>query len=144
MSLGLPDFTIIIQFFLFFGTLMVLNFWVFTPLLKVIEERRHKTVVTLKEADKLTKQAGQVLHEYETKLKAHRVILHERVEKTHSELNREFALEAGKTKDVLQKNLKEHQKTLADEALKTKKELDLELKAVSFNIVQKLLGEELA
>ncbi len=140
MNLGLPDFTIFIQFFLFLGTFLVLNFWVFGPLLKVVEDRRNKTIVTLKEADKLTKHAGQVLHDYETKLRSHKVFLHEKLEKVHSEVNKTVAQEVLRTKEALQKNLKEQQKALSTKAVQSRTELEKEFHLVAHEIVQKMLG----
>ena len=80
MSLDLPNFTLIIQFVLFFGAFLMLNIFVFTPLLKVIEERRKKTIETFKKTEELSQKAASLSHEYEGKLKDYRTQLKQKVD----------------------------------------------------------------
>ena len=142
MSLGLPDYTAIIQFFLFFATLFILNNWVFTPLLRVIEERRKKTIGSLKEAEQLIKFTEKLLHQYETELRAHKVLLHERIEKTHQEANRRYAEESLKAKDKLQKSLKERRQALSKEARRAKEELLQDIDSLALDAAQKMIGAQ--
>lgn len=65
MKLELPNITIFIQSVLFFGVFFVLNAYVFSPMLVIIEERRKRSVLSLEEAKKKSEAATALLNTYQ-------------------------------------------------------------------------------
>src|SRR3989338_9354152 len=147
----LPDFTSIkalleyfktvpIQAGLFLGILFVLNKLVFAPFLKIIEERRRKTIETFKNAEQVSHQTQNISLEYEKKIKDHKDHLRKKMDETRRELEKEQAEKLHKTKTELLKNMQEKHQKIKETVVQVEKELSQDIKGLSSEIVQKFLG----
>ncbi len=71
------DYTIIIQAINFIILLWLLNWFVYKPIINILEERSRKTTGTLKSVEKLEADTSQMLQKYEDGLREAKVKAHE-------------------------------------------------------------------
>lgn len=137
MSLELPNFTLAIQFMLFFGAFLVLNQFIFVPLLKVIEERRKKTIETFKNSEDLSQKAIALSQEYEGKLKDYRGDLKQKVESARQDLLKKQAQILDEKKAELSQGIKRHRAIVQQQIAVAEKELVKDIEEISLDIARK-------
>ena len=137
MSLDLPNYTFWIQLMLFFGAFLALNYLVFTPLLKVIEERRKKTIETFKKTEELSQKTASLSHEYDGKLKEHRSHLKQKIEGARQEFLKNQAQILEKNREDFSQGMKRHQVGIGQQVVLAEKELTQDIENASLEIAHK-------
>ena len=108
--------------------------------LKIIEERRRKTIETFKNAEQVSHQTQNISLEYEKKIKDHKDHLRKKMDETRRELEKEQAEKLHQTKTELLKNMQEKHQKIKETVVQVEKELSQDIKGLSSEIVQKFLG----
>ena len=132
MSLDLPNFTLVIQFVLFLAAFLMLYYWVFIPLLKVIEERRKKTIETFKNTEELSQKTMSLSHEYEDKLKDYRAQLKQKVDGERRELLKKQGQAIEETRQAHSKSMKNYRENIQKQIHMAEKELEKDNTGVTF------------
>ncbi len=73
MSLSI-DLTIVIQLIVFLFLIGLLNSFLFSPVVRLLEERKRRSVGTLEEARRLEEETLKMIEEYERKVKEAKVL----------------------------------------------------------------------
>ena len=140
MTLELPNYTLIIQFLLFVMAFGVLNVFIFSPFLQVIEARRKKTVDAIKRAEHLSKEATAILSQYELKLREQKEQIRKRTEQARQELNQKQSKHLEGIRADLLKNMNLKKQEIQKNTKIATEELSKEVEKLSEELSQKFLG----
>lgn len=142
MSFEFPNETVFIQFLIFLATLFVLNRFVFIPFLAIIEERRKKTTMALREAEHLAKKTEELVSEWERKVGIYKDHIRQTREHLRQESLKRQAEEIEKTRTALLISLKGAREKIQQESTKSEIALQGELDTMVSEIFQKLVKSE--
>jgi F-type H+-transporting ATPase subunit b len=142
-ALGLNS-SVLIQFFLFVAIYMVLSRFLFQPYYQAFLRRSERTIGSTEEAEKINAQSESLEQKYANSLKSLNVEVKKIYEAAKTQAHAE-------QEDILRK-ARAHAKELLDESLvETKRQIQAaqpqiqaESLSVSKEIVQKLLGKDMA
>ena len=142
MSFEFPNETVFIQFLIFLATLFVLRYFVFTPFLAIIEERRKKTTKALQEAEHLSKKTDELNAEWGRKMGIYK----DHIRQTREHLRQEFLQrqheEIEKKKEALLISLRGAREKIQQESTKSELALKEELDTMVSEIFHKLVKPE--
>lgn len=139
MSFEFPNETVFIQFLIFLATLFVLNRFVFIPFLAIIEERRKKTTMALREAEYLTKKTGELSAEWGRKMGIYKDHIRQTREHLRQEFLRRRHEEIERKKESLLISLRGAREKIQQESTKSEMALQGDLDTVVSDIFQKLV-----
>ena len=144
-KLGIEWKVIIAQIINFSLLLAILYFFLYKPILNVLEKRRKKIKKSLKEADAINKRMENVRLEIEEKIiksekEATQVIKNTKIQmdKDRERIRREAIAEAGKIKKEAKEAIRQEKKALISEA---KKELGELVITLSEKVIKKNLQD---
>lgn len=144
MTLGIPNYTIFIQFFFFLGTLFVLHRFVFIPVLRVIEERRKKTIETFEEAQALSQDGAKKLLDYQEKMGSYKDTLREMKEGVKEELMNQESEQIAKTREDFLSLMQETKRKIATQLTQAQTKLSADINEVSLEIFKKLVSRDIS
>lgn len=139
MSFEFPNETVFIQFLIFLATLLVLNRFVFVPFLAIIEERRKKTTMALREAQHLTKKMEELNAEWQRKMGIYKDHIRQTREHLRQEFLRRQQEEIEKKKESLLISLRGAREKIQQESTKSEMALQGDLDTMVSDIFQKLV-----
>jgi F-type H+-transporting ATPase subunit b len=84
-----PDIAFVLQIALFLALWIILKYWLFDPVLRVLQLRRERTTGQLQEAERLSAETERMRQEYTRGLEAARVAGREEVATIRSAADRE-------------------------------------------------------
>ena len=123
------------------GTLLVLNHFVFSPLLAVVEERRRKTSGAHAEAIRFSKKTAEILSSYQDKIRTYRDELRGMRELVKQELARNESEHIGKLREGFIETMRETKKSIADQVLAAQAFLAADIAAASQDVLAQFMGK---
>ncbi len=137
------DQTLLVQMVNFIILVLVLNYLLYKPLLKIIDERKERIEGTLEEAERMMKEAERKLEEYNSRIRqarqqAQQIVAEGRL-KASEEQKRILASVRKETEERLEKLQREleAQKASAREVLRRQAEV------LSIRIAERVLGRSI-
>lgn len=135
-----PNATVVFQIITFLILMFVLNAFLFKPMMRVLEERRARTVGRREKAAKADAKAGEIWKDYQAKITDARA----EAEKGRLELVRQGEIERSRITETAsaeaEKTVTELKARVADEAVKAKEVLKAEIQGMSRQMAEKIIG----
>jgi F-type H+-transporting ATPase subunit b len=143
----LPNITLLIQLAIFLTVLFSLHFFLFVPLLRVMDKRKAVTEGVKEEVARLNQEAHEKLKEYEEKISQAKLRGVELKEKIRKQGEEEAAQILSKAKNLSEAELKEIQSQLIKEQnearLQLRKTIEDLGKKMAEQVLEKKLGSGL-
>lgn len=136
----LPNFSLFIQIAIILVLMFLLNILLFKPMLRVLNERKARTVGRRERAAQADAQADAIMKDYQTKINEARI----EADKSRIEIVRQGEAERNKITEAASA---EAEKTVADvkarvsvEAASAKEALKVEIDAIARTMAEKIVG----
>ena len=137
------NYTLFIQIINFLFLVIILNWLLVKPVMKMIDERRNRVEGSEGEAERLMKEADENISEYESKLIEARMVASKEKEKIRMEGVQLEAEILRTARDETRKMVENLKMRIGEESKQASQNMKKEIDSLSLEMVERILGRKL-